>query len=69
MKKRKIDCILEGIAIIRKYDPDEWLIQPAHDTIYAGNYELTYAQMTEDEHKLMAALGWFEDEGSWAIYT
>ena len=59
--------IFRGLQILARYDND---IRYAfeHDQMYCNNFEETIEQMTSEEVKLMAQLGWFEEEESWSHF-
>lgn len=67
-RKPKVECLMEGLACIRKYDP-ECDIAAEHDIFYAGDYAKTALQMTEAERAVMGGLGWFEKDDGWALYV
>jgi hypothetical protein len=60
--------ILRGLQIIAKYDDDiECILE--YDEMYASNFSKTVVQMTEEEVKELARLGWNESGvNSWSYY-
>ncbi len=62
----KIEAILLGINIIRKYEIKA-SIEAEHEIIFVGNYEQTYSHMSEEERLAMNRWGWFEKYEAWAI--
>ena len=62
-----IDRILNGIALIRKYEPNADF-SAEHDTIYFGSYE-TREQMTAEEQAQMDEWLWLEEYDSWAHFV
>jgi predicted ferric reductase len=61
-----IDRIVEGIAIIRKYesDPD---VAAEHDVFYCG--AVNADEMLATDRARMEVLGWRENEDSWSIFV
>lgn len=57
--------IAEGIAIIIAKEPEAEACA-VHDQLYFGACDGRY---TPEERTRLDALGWFEDEDSWAIFT
>jgi succinate dehydrogenase flavin-adding protein (antitoxin of CptAB toxin-antitoxin module) len=70
--KTSLRGLIEALQIIEKYtehahkDNDEFHAE--HDVFFAGHYESTVPQMTDEEKARMEDLGWFEDEESWATH-
>ena len=55
--------ILKGLEIIQKSKPEshsDYHFRAEHDRIYVGSLEWP---MPEEDKNLMAALGWYADEG------
>jgi len=64
--KSKIDCVIDGIAIIRKYQPNPD-ISAQNEVIYCGKYNRD--DMEEGDRNLMYVWGWREERESWRIYV
>lgn len=63
----RVDRILAGIALIRKYEPHAD-IAAEHDVLYFGSYA-TVDQMTAAEQQQMEAWHWHEDSDSCAHFV
>jgi hypothetical protein len=60
--------LADGLAILRKYDPDGD-VAAEHDIVYAGHAE--DFTLTADDASRMEELGWFVDDeyDSWARFV
>lgn len=66
----KSDSLHEGLAILRKYFPDnKFVYRFEHDEAWIGAAEFDeYAEvMTAEDVRRMGVLGWHEDEDSWHL--
>lgn len=68
----KVQCdLLEGMKLIAESLKDEGYIHSAaeHDVFYYGEFETSVANMTEDQVRRMARLGWGEEYDSWRSFV
>lgn len=63
--KSKVDCIIEGLEIFKKYGEVE--VAAEHDVFYAGPWE--DMDIKGDDAALLEKLGWTEGEYGWEIFT
>lgn len=62
----KVDCIIEGLAIFKKYGKVD--VAAEHDVFYAGPDCATTA-ISEEDAKRLDDLGWRIDDYGWEIFT
>ena len=68
----KVQCdLLEGMKIIAESLKDEKYIDKAaeHDVFYYGSFEKSIFNMTEEQVRRMAQLGWGEEYDSWRHFV
>ena len=64
----EIKCgVLEGMKIIAESLKDEDYIDTSaeHDVFYYGDFEKTVANLTEEQIRYLARLGWGEEYDCW----
>lgn len=68
----KVQCdLLEGMKIIAESLKDAEYISSAaeHDVFYYGDFEKSVANLTEDQIRYLAKLGWREEYDSWTSFV
>ena len=64
------DDIFAGLEIMRKYLPSADIEAAEHDIVYVANCdEIIDAGITEEDAKMLRALGWMDDEDSMAHFA
>ncbi len=67
-----VQCnILEGMKIIAESLKDDGYIDKAgeHDVFYYGSFEKSVANLTEEQVRYLARLGWGEEYDSWRHFV
>lgn len=59
---------LKGMNLLSKY-VSQLDIESGHDIIYVCDFNSTVEKMSEDEVKILAEYGFFNEEDSWAFFT
>ena len=59
------DCVLNGIALIRIYEPETELSAES-GYVFFGSYDDTFKRMKRREQRQMKAWGWTNEHGAWA---
>jgi hypothetical protein len=66
----KVAKVIAGLALLLKYDAESEA-DAQHDIIYAGSSKTLWNKISEEDRKLLDALGWHWDaeSDSWAKFT